>query len=104
MIEAGRVRLPVRDVERALRFYIERLGVKLAAGAVLDLGSGFAVELCKAEVIHPVELVLQVRGDFEEAIATYENRGLALQRVEDDGAQSVVCVDPDGHTLRFVAA
>lgn len=98
MIEGGTVQLPVRDVERALRFYIERLGVKLVQDAVLDLGAGFGVELVRADTVTPQTLVLYVR-DFDEAIATYENRGLVFTT----DAKSAECTDLDGHHLRFVA-
>ena len=99
MIESGRVRLPVSDVERSLRFYIETLGVKLVASADgtarLDLGGGFEIDLVR-EPGH-VALTLAVRGDYEEAVATYENRGLILTR-SDTHAH---CTDPDGNLLRF---
>lgn len=99
MIESGRVRLPVSDVERSLRFYIETLGVKLVASgegtARIDLGGGFEVDLVR-ENGHAA-LTLALRGNFEEAVATYENRGLVLTRHE----LYAECTDPDGNLLRF---
>ena len=103
MIESGRVLLPVADVERALRFYIERLGVKLIASPAgttsLDLGGGFEVELMPGT--GSARLALQVRGDFEEAIGTYENRGLVLQRGQGPTGTYAECTDLDGNVLHF---
>ena len=106
MIEAGRVRVPVADVERALRFYIERLGVKLVgsgeAVARIDLGGGFQVDLVQGS--GHVTLGLQLRGDFEEAVGTYENRGLVFARGSDANGIYAECKDLDGHSLRFEPA
>lgn len=103
MIESGRVRLPVADVERALRFYIERLGVKLIASPAgttrLDLGGGFEIELVQGT--GSTALALQLRGDFDEAIGTYENRSLVLQRGEGPNGPYAECTDLDGNVLRF---
>lgn len=104
MIESARVRLPVVDVERALRFYIERLGVKLVSTARVDLGGGFEVDFVLASQPAPAQLALCVRGDFDEALGTYENRGLALSRGRDTVGPYAECTDPDGHQLRFVPA
>lgn len=106
MIEAGRVRLPVADVERALRFYIERLGVKLveSAAARIDLGGGFEIDLVEQPKSGPTLLSLRIRGDFEEALGTYENRGLVLVRGTDANGPYAESTDLDGHSLRFVAA
>ena len=102
MIDGGRVRVPVSDVERSLRFYIETLGVKLVASGVasarVDLGGGFEIDLVSGQ--GHVTLVLLLRNDFDEAVRTYENRGLAITR----GASFAECTDPDGHTLRFEPA
>lgn len=102
MIDGGRVRVPVPDVERSLRFYIETLGVKLvaaeAATARVDFGGGFEVDLVAGS--GAVTLVLRIRGDFEEALHTYENRGLVFER----GDSFAECTDPHGHTLRFESA
>ena len=103
MIESGRVRLSVSDVERSLRFYVETLGVKLVTsdngGARVDLGGGFEVDLVAdaGSGASPAALALTLRGDFAEAVATYENRGLAIER-HDTYAE---CTDPDGNVLRF---
>jgi catechol 2,3-dioxygenase-like lactoylglutathione lyase family enzyme len=99
MISAGRVQLPVADVERSLRFYIERLGVKLVGAARIDLGGGFLIELVSGA--GHTTLALQLHGDFEEAIETYENRGLAFTRGEGVAGSYAECIDLDGHTLRF---
>lgn len=105
MIESGRVRLPVANVERAVRFYIERLGVKLVAStpcARIDLGGGFEIDLVAGAVSAPTALELVLRGSFEEALGTYENRGLALVRGNDGTSPFAECTDLDGHRLRFV--
>lgn len=101
MIDGGCIQLPVADVERSLRFYVERLGVKLVASgdgwARIDLGGSFEVELVRGPSA-PGRLILRVRGSFEEAVATYDNRGLGLTRSADHAE----CTDLDGHVLRFV--
>lgn len=101
MIESGRVRLSVADVERSLRFYVETLGVKLVTSgngaARVDLGNGFEVDLVAGSGTGPAALALTLRGDFDEAVATYENRGLAIER----HGTHAECTDPDGNVLRF---
>lgn len=98
MIAGGCTSLGVRDVARAVRFYIETLGMKLVAErdetAVLDAGDGFLVAL---RLGPPAKLPLTffAKVPLAEAVAIYENRGIAFRA---DGA-AFAFQDPDGNTL-----
>lgn len=112
MIAGGRVLLHVADVDASVRFYVERLGVKLVAqrpgvDAVLDFGGSFELALEQgptprsAERASVIELV--VRDDFEGTVVTYENRSLDLHRGRTARGDYAELRDPDGHRLRLVA-
>lgn len=95
MIRGGLVTLFVRDVGRAVRFYVETLGMKLVeeAGdpapiwAVIDTGGDFRIALHPLPPA-PAGMAEGGRGAFApsiglypkvpiaEAIAIYENRGV----------------------------
>lgn len=94
MIRGGVVRLPVSDVGRAVRFYVETLGMKLVAldeqagQAVIDAGDGLRLELARG----PAAVGLVPKIPLEEATAILENRGVAF-----DGSHRFT--DPDGNVL-----
>src|SRR4051812_40300252 len=100
MIRGGMVRLPVADLERAMRFYIETLGMKLveetAEVAVIDAGEGFRIGLTKTpSAIAPITIALYPKMPLTEAVAILENRGVAFER-------DARFHDPDGHVLALV--
>ncbi|MBS2015354.1 MAG: VOC family protein [Deltaproteobacteria bacterium] len=111
MIRGGRVRLGVADVERAVRFYVETLGMKLVEDgglthAVIDAGDGLHVELAKGAAVHDqggqssvTELGLASKIPLGEAMAILENRGVALSSSEGGGATRARFSDPDGNRL-----
>ena len=112
MIRGGLVTLFVHDVERALRFYIETLGMKLVEEggkhwAVVDAGDGFRIGLHPS----PPGTLEGGRGAFapsigfnakvpiREAIAILENRGVRFD-VKDDGPVTLAHFkDPDDNPL-----
>jgi catechol 2,3-dioxygenase-like lactoylglutathione lyase family enzyme len=102
MICGGFVRLFVADLDRAVRFYVETLGVKLVdesdARAVVDCGDGLLVELARApggEHRGGTAVGLLPKVPLSEAIQILENRG-----VHFDASHGFR--DPDGNLLYLV--
>jgi lactoylglutathione lyase len=112
MIRGGLVTLFVGDVGRAVRFYVETLGMKLVeqAGdgwAVIDAGDGFRIGLHHS----PNRVVGESRGVFapavglypkvpiQEAIAIYENRGLTFETKVEGPVTLAHFRDPDDNAL-----
>lgn len=92
MIDGGLVRLPVRDVGNAVRFYVETLGMKLVelseGSAVIDCGEGFLIALTEGRAaigLHP-------KMPLEQSKAILENRGISFDEKNH-------FVDPDGNVL-----
>jgi catechol 2,3-dioxygenase-like lactoylglutathione lyase family enzyme len=115
MIRGGLVTLFVRDVGKAVRFYVETLGMKLveeggAGWAVIDAGEGFRIGLQQTETsaMDPVSesrgaltpsIGLTPKVPIREAIAIYENRGIVFD-VKDEGPVTLAHFrDPDGNAL-----
>ena len=99
MIRGGLVRLSVAELDRAVRFYIETLGLKLVSeteeSAVIDCGDGFQLVLAKAppgEHRGAVAVGLHPKMPLAEAIAILENRGVTF-----DASQEFY--DPDGNVV-----
>lgn len=92
MIDGGIVRLPVKDVNASVRFYVETLGMKLvelAEGtAVIDCGEGFLIALTEGRAA----IGLRPKMPLEQSRAILENRGITF----DDKNHFV---DPDGNYL-----
>src|SRR3954451_3083530 len=94
MIRGGLVMLYVRDVDRAVRFYVETLGMKLveeAAGgwAIIDAGDGFRIALHEGGGVEgrgafAPSVGLYPKVPIGEAIAIFENRGVKFD-LKDDG-------------------
>ena len=109
MIRGGLVTLFVRDVGSAVRFYVETLGMKLveedgSRSVVIDAGEGFRIGLHETEA-QPAAMEaapsigLTPKVPIREAIAIYENRGIAFD-VKDDGPLTRAHFrDPDGNAL-----
>ena len=94
-----------RDVGRAVRFYIETLGVKLVEeaddSAVLDAGEGFCIELRKGDAPSP-SVILYPKVPIAEAIAIYENRGVDFEVERTETATIARFRDLDGNQLALV--
>jgi catechol 2,3-dioxygenase-like lactoylglutathione lyase family enzyme len=99
----GAPTLSVGDLGREVRFFVETLGAKLVdlAGdqAQIDLGDDFVVTLTTATG-KTTPITFFARGDFEETLSVYENRGIAFTR---EGAEAASFVDRDGNRLRIAA-
>src|SRR5262249_52164802 len=104
MIRGGAVVLSVSDVGRAVRFYVETLGMKLVeesadGSAVIDAGEGFHLSLEKG-VGPPGSIVrLYPKLATDEVIPIFENRGVVF--TTDRSGSTVVARfdDPDGNKL-----
>jgi catechol 2,3-dioxygenase-like lactoylglutathione lyase family enzyme len=121
MIESGFVTLFATDLLRSQKFFIETLGMKLvqvdsAERAMIDVGSGLQLALCASRVTRPktvsgsqdghapkpMSVGLRIRGDFDAAIAVYENRGIAFCIERGEHELVAHFADPDGNPFYFI--
>jgi len=109
MIRGGLVTLFVRDVPRAVRFYVETLGMKLVeqAGrgwAVIDAGDGFRIGLHEGGGVEgrgafAPSIGFYPKVPIAEAIKILENRGITFD-VKNDGPVTLAHFrDPDENVL-----
>ena len=109
MIRGGLVTLFVRDIDRAVRFYVETLGMKLieeASGgwAVIDAGDGFRIALHEGGGVEgrgasaPC-VGLYAKVPIDEAIAIYENRGVKFETKQGGPVTCAHFRDPDDNVL-----
>jgi catechol 2,3-dioxygenase-like lactoylglutathione lyase family enzyme len=111
MFRSGNVTLPVRDMDRAIHFYTEVLGLKLAYRygnhwASIELGKGLTIGLHPAHQTAPAaaggpSIGLELSGPIEDAMRTLEGRGVSFQGAPDVGKSGkfVRFHDPDGNLL-----
>lgn len=115
MIRGGLVTLFVHDVGRAVRFYVETLGMKLveeigSGSAVIDAGDGFRIGLRKETETDTAASTggrrafspavgLTPKVPIREAIAIYENRGVVFDVKEDGPVTLAHFRDPDDNAL-----
>jgi catechol 2,3-dioxygenase-like lactoylglutathione lyase family enzyme len=103
------VTLFVRDVNRAVRFYVETLGMKLveepgSGWAVIDAGDGFRIGLHEGAVVEgrgafAPSVGLYPKVPLREAVAIFENRGVKFE-IKDDGPVTLAYFrDPDDNVL-----
>lgn len=109
MIRGGLVTLRVHDVGRAVRFYVETLGMKLVeetggGWAVIDAGEGFRIGLTQGPAVEgrgaggpSVGLIPKV--PILEAVAILENRGVSFDVKEQGPVTLAHFHDPDGNPL-----
>lgn len=94
------VTLLVSDVGRAVRFYIEDLGMKLveekADASVLDAGDDFLIELKKGAPIKAAPVTLFPKVPLAEARSIFEMRGVTFDA-------NGVFHDADGNALKLAA-
>ncbi len=114
LIQGGVATVFVKDMDRAVTFYTEALGLRLAfrAGdhwASIDAGKGFQIGLHPAGEKSPpagmaggVQIGLNISGRMEDAIRDLESRGLSFPAgIKDDGGgiRLAFFTDPDGNEL-----
>jgi len=109
MIRGGLVTLFVSDVDVAVRFYIETLGMKLVHAedgfSVIDAGDGFSIGLHRRGKRDPKrgaaapKVGLYPKLPIREAMAILENRGVTFEVIEDDKLVIADFHDPDDNVL-----
>jgi catechol 2,3-dioxygenase-like lactoylglutathione lyase family enzyme len=113
VIRGGNATIYVSDMDRAVAFYTESLGLKLAfrAGnhwATIDAGAGFQLGLHPAGPSSPtpgvtggITVGLAVDEPIEQVVDTLRTRGVAVRSpVSDEGMLRLAFLaDPDGNQL-----
>jgi catechol 2,3-dioxygenase-like lactoylglutathione lyase family enzyme len=112
MFSSGNVTVPVSNMDRAVRFYSEVLGIKLAYRfgdhwASLELGKGLTIGLhpASSESAPRVEggmaIGLELSGAIEDAVSKLEAKGVRFHGVVNEGKAGKFAhfEDPDGNTL-----
>ena len=108
-VSSGNVTVMVSDIDRAVRFYSETLGLKLAYRfgdhwAAIEAGRGLTIGL------HPespagkkgsMSIGLELSGSIHEAVAELEAKGVRFAGpvVEGKSGSFAYFEDPDGNTL-----
>ena len=113
MFSSGNVTINVINMDRAVKFYTETLGLKLAYRfgdhwASVELGKGLTIGLHPASTANPPgerkggpAIGLELTGTFEEAMKTLEGRGVRFHGIADEGKAGKFAhfEDPDGNLL-----
>jgi catechol 2,3-dioxygenase-like lactoylglutathione lyase family enzyme len=113
MFRSGNVTIYVTDMDRAVRFYRDTLGLKLAYRfgdhwASIEAAKGLTIGLHPVREAVPVgerkggpTLGLELSGRIEDAMKTLEGRGVTFQSVADEGKAGKFAHfhDPDGNVL-----
>ena len=112
MFSSGNVTLYVSDMDRAVRFYSETLGLKLAYRfgdhwASVELGKGLTIGLHPASAQMPagrkgsMAIGLELSGSIHEAVKTLEAKGVKFNGPINEGKSGSFAgfEDPDGNVL-----
>ena len=113
MFTSGNVTIYVTNMDRAVRFYTETLGLKLAYRfgdhwASVEVGKGLTIGLHPTSEPAPAATLkgtpsigLELVGTIEEAMKTLEGRGVRFHGVADEGKAGKFAhfTDPDGNLL-----
>ena len=113
MFSSGNVTVYVADMDRAVRFYTETLGLRLAYRfgnhwASVELGKGLTIGLHPASAeAGPgggrigMAIGLELTGRIEDAVKALEGKGVRFESVVNEGKAGKFAHfhDPDGNTL-----
>jgi len=112
MFASGNVTVYISNMDRAVRFYTEVLGLKLAYRfgdhwASVEAGRGLTIGLHPASAEMPagrkgsMAIWLELAGSIEDAMKILETKGLQFQGVvnEAKAGKFVGFEDPDGNQL-----
>lgn len=112
MFSSGNVTLYVSNMDNAVRFYTETLGLKLAYRfgdhwASVEVGKGLTIGLHPASSEMPagrkgsMSIGLELDGSIHEAVRTLEGKGVKFHGVvnEAKAGSFVGFEDPDGNQL-----
>jgi len=113
MIKGGNATLYVADMDRAVRFYTEKLGLSLKSRsgnewAEVDAGDGMVIGLHPAGPHSPrpgshgaTQIGLNVQGDLESEVARLRKQGVKFHGdiKSDPGIKLAFLEDVDGNTL-----
>jgi len=112
MFASGNVTLYISNMDRAVRFYTEVLGLKLAYRfgdhwASVEVGKGLTIGLHPASAEMPagrkgsMAIGLELAGSIEDAMKTLGAKGVEFHSVVNEGkaGKFVGFEDPDGNVL-----
>ena len=113
MFASGNVTIYVTNMDRAVKFYTEALGLKLAYRfgdhfASVALEKGLTIGLHPTSAEKPLgegkggpSIGLELSGSIEDAMKTLETRGVKFHGVADEGKAGKFAhfEDPDGNSL-----
>jgi catechol 2,3-dioxygenase-like lactoylglutathione lyase family enzyme len=113
MFSSGNVTIYVANMDRAVRFYTETLGLRLAYRfgdhwASVELGKGLTIGLHPAREARSESgapggpsIGLELEGSLEEAMKTLGARGVHFDTVVNEGKAGKFAHfhDPDGNSL-----
>lgn len=116
MFKSGNVTVMVADLNKAVQFYVETLGLKLqhepdghfaqieAPGLTIGLLHLAGEQVSEPVISGSMSIGFEVE-DLESAIETLKSRGVEFHdAVEGKAAQVVHFSDPDGNTLYLVSS
>lgn len=111
MFSSGNVTIHVANMDRAVKFYTETLGLKLAYRfgdhwASVELGKGLTIGLHPRSAESPtgpggMSIGLELSGSMEEAVRRLEAKGVRFGSVINEGKAGKFAHfhDPDGNLL-----
>ena len=112
MFSSGNVTLYVSNMDRAVAFYSEVLGLKLAYRfgdhwAAIEVGRGLTIGLHPASSESPARgkgsmaIGLELTGSIDEAMKVLEKKGVRFDSVRNEGKAGKFASfeDPDGNLL-----
>jgi catechol 2,3-dioxygenase-like lactoylglutathione lyase family enzyme len=111
MFSSGNVTVFVTNMDRAVKFYTETLGLKLAYRfgdnwASVELGKGLTIGLHPASAESPkgrggMAIGLELTGSIEDAMSRLEAKGVRFGNVVNEGKAGKFAhfEDPDGNLL-----